>query len=345
MKTWNWHLGRILFRAITGTYIMVTGIGLISGGLDSMLAARLLQDQDIHVIGISFVTPFFGSKRAERAAAMINMELRIMDITELHLEIVKSPKYGYGKGMNPCIDCHTLMFREAGKVMEAEGADFLFSGEVLGERPMSQNRQSLMIVAKQSGYQDFIIRPLSARLLPETLPEREGKVDRERLLDISGRSRKPQIELAAHYGTTEYPQPAGGCLLTEPGYSRRLRELMEHSPILDARDIQMLRIGRHFRLDTGEKVIVGRDKDENEKILALKDEEDITLRVKDYPSPITIIPCSASQDAIAKAASICVRYSDAPHSEGVVVTYRHQERIYTLTAETLSQEELEIIRI
>ena len=324
---------------------MVTGIGLISGGLDSMLAARILMDQDIHVIGISFVTPFFGSERAERAAAMIDMELRIMDITELHLEIVKSPKYGYGKGMNPCIDCHALMFREAGKVMEAEGADFLFSGEVLGERPMSQNRQSLMIVARQSGYQDFIIRPLSARLLPETLPEREGKVDREKLLDISGRSRKPQIELAAHYGITEYPQPAGGCLLTEPGYSRRLRELMEHSLALDPRDIQMLRIGRHFRLDTGEKVIVGRDQDENEKLLSLKEEEDITLDVSDYPSPITIIPHGASQDAIAKAASICVRYSDAPHSEGVVVTYLYQGKIYTLTAETLPQEEIERIRI
>ncbi len=324
---------------------MVTGIGLISGGLDSMLAARVLMDQDIHVIGISFVTPFFGSQRAQRAAAMIDMELRIMDITELHLEIVKSPKYGYGKGMNPCIDCHALMFREAGKVMEAEGADFLFSGEVLGERPMSQNRQSLMIVAKQSGYQDFIIRPLSAKLLPETLPEREGRVDRKRLLDFSGRSRKPQIELAAHYGITEYPQPAGGCLLTEPGYSRRLRELMEHSPVLDIRDIQMLGIGRHFRLDTGEKVIVGRDQDENEKLLSLKDEEDIALRVRDYPGPITIIPHGASQEAIAKAASICVRYSDAPHSEEAVVTYCYQGRMYALTAETLPQEEIERIRI
>lgn len=324
---------------------MVTGIGLISGGLDSMLAARVLQDQDIRVIGISFVTPFFGSKRAEQAAAMIDMELRIMDITDLHLEIVKSPRYGYGKGMNPCIDCHTLMFREAGKVMEAERADFLFSGEVLGERPMSQNRQSLMIVAKQSGYQDFIIRPLSAKLLPETLPEREGKVDREKLLDFSGRSRKPQIELAAHYGITEYPQPAGGCLLTEPGYSRRLRELMEHSPALDPRDIQLLRIGRHFRLDTGEKVIVGRDQDENEKLLSMKDEEDITLRVRDYSSPITIIPHGTSQEAIAKAASICVRYSDAPNNEEVTVTYRHQGKMYALTAETLPQEEIERTRI
>ncbi len=148
---------------------------------------------------------------------MLGIELRVMDISEIHLKIVLSPKYGYGKGMNPCIDCHALMFREAGNIMESENADFLFSGEVLDERPMSQNYQSLMKVSKESGYKDFIIRPLSAKLLPETIPEQEGKVIREKLLDIRGRSRKRQIELAEYYGITEYPQPAGGCLLTEPG--------------------------------------------------------------------------------------------------------------------------------
>ena len=198
---------------------MVTGVGLISGGLDSVLATRVLQDQDIRIIGVSFVTPFFGSEKAEKAAAMLDIDLKVIDITKIHLEVVKYPKYGYGKGMNPCIDCHALMFHEAGKVMEEEGADFLFSGEVLGERPMSQNRQSLMIVARRSGCEKLIIRPLSAKLLPETLPEREGKVNREKLLDIEGRSRKRQMELVDHYGITEYAQPAGGCLLTVPGYA------------------------------------------------------------------------------------------------------------------------------
>jgi len=324
---------------------MVTGIGLISGGLDSMLAARVLQDQDIQIIGVSFVTPFFGSERGKRAAAMLDIELKVMDITEVHLEIVRSPKHGYGKGLNPCIDCHAMMFREAGKVMEAEGADFLFSGEVLGERPMSQNRQALMIVAKESGYEDLILRPLSAKLLPETLPEREGKVDRERLLDISGRSRKRQMELAAHYGIAEYSQPAGGCLLTDPVYARRLKELMEHNPELEVRDIQLLRVGRHFRLDTGEKVIVGRDHDENIKLLSMKDETDIILNVRDYPSPITIIPHDASEEAIAEAASICVRYSDAPRNEKVTVTYHSGGRIYALLAEASLDQELNRTRI
>ena len=325
---------------------MVTGIGLISGGLDSILAIKVLQDQDIRVIGISFVTPFFGSEKAERAAEVLGFELRPMDITQIHLEMLQSPKHGYGKGMNPCIDCHALMFREAGKVMEAEGADFLFSGEVLGERPMSQNRQSLMVVAKESGYADYILRPLSAKLLPETLPEREGKVDRDRLLSISGRSRKPQMELVARYGIKEYEQPAGGCLLTKDGYARRLRDLSEHSGILNPRHVRLLGVGRHFRLSTGEKVIVGRDQSENERILAMKTEADIVLDVKNYPSPISVIPNGTeSAEAIAKAASICVRYSDAPAGEGAVVTYSQGGETYTIEAAAIGEEELISIRI
>ena len=324
---------------------MVIGIGLISGGLDSISAARILQDQDIQIIGVSFVTPFFGSERGERAAAMLDIELKVMDITQAHLEIVRSPKHGYGKGMNPCIDCHALMFREAGKVMEAQKADFLFSGEVPGERPMSQNRQALRTVAKESGYEDFIIRPLSAKLLPETVPEREGKVDRKRLLDIAGRSRKRQMELAAYYGITEYAQPAGGCLLTQPEYARRLKELMEHSPELEVRDVQLLRIGRHFRLDTGEKVIVGRNQDENKKLLSMRDDADIALDVKDYPSPIALIPQNASEKAIAEAASICVRYSDAPRNEKVIVTYHRGGRTYTFSAEASPDQEPDRTRI
>ncbi len=324
---------------------MVTGIGLISGGLDSILAARVLQDQGIIVIGISFVTPFFSSERAQRAAAMLDMELRVMDITQTYLEMLQSPKYGYGKGLNPCIDCHALMFREAGKVMEQEGADFLFSGEVLGERPMSQNRQSLVNVARESGYQDFILRPLSARLLPGTLPEREGKVDREKLLDIEGRSRKRQMELVDYYGITEYPQPAGGCLLTMDGYARRLKELMKRNHTLEIRDVQLLRIGRHFLLGTGDKVIVGRDQSDNEKLLSIKNETDVVLDVKDHPSPIAVIPHGASETTIVKAASICVRYSDAPRNEKVKVICHRAGKVHTISAEASLDEELDRIRI
>lgn len=324
---------------------MVTGIGLISGGLDSILAARVLQDQGIEVVGVSFVTPFFGSERAQRAAEILKIQLEVADITQLHLEIIKSPKHGYGKQINPCIDCHALMFHEAGKLMEKKGADLLFSGEVLGERPMSQNRRALEIVAEESGYKDLILRPLSAKLLPETRPEREGKVDRKKLSDISGRSRSRQMELAAHYGITSYSQPAGGCLLTEPNYAHRLEELMSHSPELKVRDVQLLTIGRHFRLDTGEKVIVSRDQSENRIILSLKNESDAAMNVKGYPGPIAIIPDGASGEAILKAASICVRYSDAPRDKEITVNYRIYGQMHAISAKAASDEEVSRIRI
>jgi tRNA U34 2-thiouridine synthase MnmA/TrmU len=326
---------------------MITGIGLISGGLDSILATRVLMDQNIRIIGISFVTPFFGSEKAERAGNMLNIELRIMDITPLHLEVVKSPKYGYGKGLNPCIDCHALMFREAGKVMQKENADFLFSGEVLGERPMSQNMQSLLNVAQESGYGDYIIRPLSAKLLPETLPEREGKVDRSRLLYIEGRSRKRQMDLAKHYGITEYPQPAGGCLLTVPSYALRLRELLDHNPDFGIHDVELINAGRHFRLETGEKVIIGRDHDDNQKLLSIKNDNDIVLSVRDYPSPICIIPYGSdgAQKTIAKAASMCARYSDAPAGKDTVVEYHQKDEKKYVSVKAIADEELDKMRI
>jgi tRNA-specific 2-thiouridylase len=325
--------------------IMVKGVGLISGGLDSILAVKVLQDQGIGIIGVSFVTPFFGSEKAEKAEKILGIDLRVIDISVVHLEMIRSPKHGYGRGVNPCIDCHALMFREAGKLMEAEGADFLFSGEVLGERPMSQNYQSLMKVSRESGYKDFIIRPLSAKLLPETLPEHEGKVDRERLLNISGRSRKRQIELAKYYGITEYSQPAGGCQLTDPGYSKRLRELMNRQPDFDIRDAKLLAIGRHFRLETDEKVIVGRDQHDNESLISLKTDDDVIIDVRDYPSPIAMIPHGGSEETIAKAASICVTYSDAPQGCEIQVDYHYKGKISTIRTLAFDKEYLGKIRI
>lgn len=324
---------------------MIKGIGLLSGGLDSILAVKVIQEQGIYVIAVSFVTPFFNAKNAEKASKMIGVELRILDISDVHLKIVRSPKYGYGKGMNPCVDCHALMFREAGKLMEKENADFLFSGEVLGERPMSQNFRSLMKVSEESGYKDYIIRPLSAKLLPETLPEKQGKVDRERLLSISGRSRKPQTELAKKYGIIEYAQPAGGCLLTDPMYSRRLKEIMEKQPDFNKRDVELLSIGRHFRLDSGEKIIIGRDQFDNEKLLAIKNNQDVILDVPDYPSPIAMIPGGGSKEAIEIAGSIIALYSDAPKENKVKILYYHKDISDVILVNPFPKEELEKIRI
>jgi tRNA-specific 2-thiouridylase len=299
---------------------MVTGVGLFSGGLDSILAVKVLQDQNIKVIAVTFRTPFFGAEGALRAAGQLDMDHRILDITGEHLEMVRQPRHGYGRNMNPCIDCHAMMFRKAGELMEQEGADFLFSGEVLGERPMSQNRGSLVTVARESGYQPVILRPLSAKLLPVTEPERAGKVDRQGLLDLHGRGRKRQMELAAHYALRDYPAPAGGCLLTDPIFSRRLRDLFEHGDSFSVEGVELLKVGRHLRLDDEYKLVVGRNQLDNERIRELHMPGDLLLEVKEHPSPLGLIPGGAPEPLVRQAAAIVVRYSDAPRDQAVLVT-------------------------
>ena len=234
-----------------------------------MLAAELIRRQNIDVLCLSFTTPFFGAQKAQTAARQINLPLDVEDITEKHLKMLKSPRYGYGKNMNPCIDCHILMLQIAGEKMLETGADFIFTGEVLGQRPMSQGKQSLYVVAKNSGFPDYILRPLSAGLLKPTKAETEGKVDRTRLLSISGRGRKEQIQMAADFGITNYAPPAGGCLLTEPMFTRRLRDLFSHQEDHDINDLDLLKYGRHFRADDQGKMIVGRNNADNEKLRGL----------------------------------------------------------------------------
>ncbi len=300
---------------------MTTAIGLMSGGLDSILAARLILEQGIDVLGISFITPFFSSQGAERATAALGVPLLVLDITEPHLVMLRNPTHGYGSNMNPCIDCHILMLREAGRLMEERGGDFLFTGEVLGQRPMSQNKGSLRVVERESGYEGLVLRPLSAQLLPETVPEKEGTVDRAKLLAIEGRSRKRQMEFADKYHITEYLSPAGGCLLTDPIFSRRLGDLFYHQEGLQGRDIELLKAGRHLRLSPGLKVVVGRHAQDNENISQLVVSGDDLLRVEGYPGPLCLIPYGGTSEDIKQAASICVRYSDAPADEEVTVLW------------------------
>lgn len=297
----------------------VRALSLLSGGLDSILAVRVILDQEIEVTGISFVTPFFTADRAEKAAETLAIPLVVMDFTEEHLAMLKNPRYGYGKNMNPCIDCHALMLQAAGRKMEEMRYDFLFTGEVLGQRPMSQTKQSLHIVAKLSGYGDRIVRPLSAKLLPETRPEQEGRVDRSGLLDIQGRGRKRQIALAAAYGIREYSNPAGGCLLTDPVFSRKLKDLFEQPGGFSVRDIELLKVGRHFRLSPGAKIVVGRNQEENRTIQELSRGEDVVLRMQDFPGPLVLMTGKVDEESIRLAAGICARYSDAPAGEPVTV--------------------------
>lgn len=262
----------------------------------------------------------------------MNLPFKVLNITERHLEVVKHPRYGYGGNMNPCIDCHALMFRIAGEMLERENASFVVSGEVLGQRPMSQNRQALRTVAAQSGLDRLLLRPLSARLLPETLPEEKGWVERERLEAFQGRSRKPQMELARRFGIQDYPSPAGGCLLTEPVFSKRLRDLLEHTGDPEIRHIEALKLGRHFRLGPEAKLVVGRNKKENEALEALRGPADFLLSAIEVPGPSALLQGRPTPEERQTAAAITVAYSDARE------TKTYEVRLVGIEAATLETQ-------
>ena len=291
---------------------VVRALGLSSGGLDSILSALVLKDQGIDVVWVNLETPFFSSKKARRAARITGIPLKVKNITGVYVEMLKNPDCGYGANMNPCIDCHALMLQIAGSMMTREGFDFLFTGEVLGQRPMSQTKPSLRCVEKRSGFEGHILRPLSAKLLPPTIPEERGLVDRERLLDISGRSRKRQVKLAEAFGISDYPGPGGGCLLTDIGFSRRLRDLFERQAEHAERDFRLLKYGRHFRLNNKYKVIVGRTSEDNKQISRLIDpHKDIQLRMKHIAGPTVLIPLGGPGEIVREAATLCAAYSKA----------------------------------
>lgn len=289
----------------------VKALSLLSGGLDSLLAVKVLQDQGIEVVGISFTTPFFSAENAKKGAAELGIKLIVENITNPHMKLVKDPPRGHGKYMNPCIDCHTLMINIAGKLMEKKGFDLIATGEVLGERPMSQNYSSLMGVANRSGYGEYLLRPLSAKLLPEIKPEKEGLVDRSRLMNIQGRSRKPQIKLAKKYGIKSYVQPAGGCLLTDPGFSKRLKDLFYHSKKFSVRDVELLKLGRHFRLNKETKVIVGRNELENRQIEDLASSSDVLIISSSVPGPSSLVLGKVTHVEIEKASALTASFAKA----------------------------------
>jgi tRNA U34 2-thiouridine synthase MnmA/TrmU len=299
----------------------VKALGLCSGGLDSILSALVLKDQGIQVEWVAFETPFFSSEKARKAAHQTGIPLRVEKITPVYMEMLKNPAVGYGKYMNPCMDCHALMFRLAGAILKDRGFDFLFSGEVLGQRPMSQTASSLRYVEKHSGFDGWIVRPLSGRLLPETHAEKTGKVDRDRLLDFRGRSRKPQMDLAAKYGLDHYPAPAGGCLLTDRGFSFRLKDLLQHQPDPLERDLELLKYGRHFRLTPDAKIVVGRTREDNERILSFYErQKDFLLKMDSIPGPLVLIPHGADQETVTKAGGICAGYGKTREGQSVRVT-------------------------
>lgn len=323
-------------------------VALFSGGLDSILAIKLIMNQGIDVVGVNFRTPFFGLDQ-KYINPDFEIDLKIVDISLEYMNILKNPLHGYGKNINPCIDCHAFMFKSAGDFMNRINASFIISGEVLGERPMSQNRGSLSLIEKMSGYSGLILRPLSALLLPETIPEKNGIVDRNKLLNISGRSRKRQIALAERMGIIKYPSPAGGCKLTEPGFAHRLKDLLSHEKY-DMKDIELLKIGRHFRLDGDTKIVIGRNMGENSLIETFFKVGDILFKPKKTKGPTALLKTNAdlNEELILKACRIVSRYCDKEGYNEIEINYYH-----TLKHETplvkkilpLEDEELNLLRV
>ena len=275
---------------------------LFSGGLDSILGVKILRLQkNIKIVGLNFKSIFFSEKIAKEMAKKIKLPLKIVDLSEKLIEIVKKPKYGYGKGMNPCLDCRILMLKEAKKILKKEKFDFVASGEVLGERPMTQNKFALKLVEEKSSLKGILLRPLSAKLLEETLLEKKGLIKRELLLDLQGRSRKRQILLAQKFKLKEYPTPSGGCLLTDLNFSKRLKELLEIFPKAKKNDIELLKLGRHF-WQKKIKIIVGRNEKENQLLKKLAQKGDVLIEMENYPGPTTLIRSYEKRKKVSKKA-------------------------------------------
>jgi tRNA U34 2-thiouridine synthase MnmA/TrmU len=313
-------------------------VALISGGLDSMLAAKTIMEQGVHVEGINFFTGFCveGHTHAIRAqdkakpkrnnslwvAEQLGIKLHIVDVIEDYKKVLINPKHGYGANMNPCLDCKIFMVNKAKQWLVENDFDFIITGEVIGQRPMSQRKATMPIISQQSGADDLLLRPLCAKNLPETLPEREGWVDREKLHEITGRSRKPQMALAKQFGFDDYAQPAGGCcFLTDASYSAKLVDLWkarDGDKEYDLDDVMLLKVGRHIRPEQHFKLIVAREEGEERFMQGYK-KDFITLKCIDYPGALTLVDGTPSAEDLFTAARITARYGQGRNAEQVDV--------------------------
>ena len=320
-------------------------VALLSGGLDSQLAIKMMQEQGFDVSAVAIKTPFCdfdcgrgcGFEIRERADDL-DVNLKTVYLGDEYIEMLKHPKHGIGAGFNPCIDCRSMMFDAAKKHMEEIGAEFIISGEVLGQRPMSQHAPALRTIEKESDLVGKIVRPLSAALLPETDPEKDGLIKRENLGMIRGRTRRNQLDMAKKYGIENPPNAGGGCLLTEPHFGIKAKDLFSHTENPTINDIDLLKIGRHFRLDEETKFIVGRNKDENEMIKAISLPGDILLEAKDFVGPVSILRGSNAKKHLKFASSITLRYSDAPNDEQAIVSIKDNELVEEIASQSAEEE-------
>ncbi|MDP3041460.1 MAG: tRNA 4-thiouridine(8) synthase ThiI [Candidatus Omnitrophota bacterium] len=299
----------------------IKALALISGGLDSLLAAKLIHDQGCEVIGLHFKIPFCKINIRKRFPE-IGIKIIEEDLSQKFLKLIQEPHYGFGSNMNPCIDCKILMFSRARELMPGWGAKFIITGEVLGQRPMSQNKQALKLIRQRSGLDDLLLRPLSAQFFPPSLAEKEGWVKREKLLNFNGRMRTPQMRLARDLGFNDYATPAGGCLLTDPSFSKRLVELLAHDE-LNLENIELLKVGRHFRLGDNTRLVVGRDEGENNQLARLAQAGDYLFSPqKDLAGPTALARGLINQELIFLSSQITSAYTDAVGLEKIEVFYR-----------------------
>ncbi|MCL6588373.1 MAG: hypothetical protein K6U80_00310 [Firmicutes bacterium] len=294
-------------------------LALLSGGLDSILAAKVVQAAGVEVEAVNFIIPFLqerdsgkGSGVAAKAAAFLGVKLHYHECGAEYLRVVEKPRHGYGKRLNPCLDCRIYKFQAAAQKMREIGASFLVTGEVFDQRPNSQRRDAMDITARDAGLKGLVLRPLSAKLLQPTIPELEGWIDREKLLDIKGRGRTRQMELAAKFGLTDYPSPTGGCLLTCEEYSRKVADLIKFEGGLTLRAVELLRFGRHLRLSPSVKIIVGKNRVENEVLRKMAAPGDVILELADIQGPTTLYLGPEDGEALKLAAAITAGFSKAP---------------------------------
>jgi hypothetical protein len=323
-------------------------VALLSGGLDSTLAVKLMLEQGIEVFAMNFTSAFCtcnsgghgkGGCRSEgrRVAEEFGIPIKVVAKGPDYMEVVRNPRYGYGKGINPCVDCRIYMFIRARRYMEEIGASFIITGEVLGQRPMSQRRDAFRVIERESGLAGLILRPLSAMHLEPTVPEKAGIVDRSRLLSVAGRCRRPQMDLAEELEINDYPCPSGGCLLTDKIFSRKVRDLLDHNAGPTTNDLLKLKAGRHFRY-RGVKIVVGRDEEDNLKLKNLVRPGETFIEPAGFPGPVAIVE-GGGGEAVAFAASLVLRYSSGKAGGRAVVRATLGESVEELDVQAPAPEE------
>jgi len=319
---------------------------LLSGGLDSTLAVKTMLDQNLDVEVAIFSTPFCCCDKcsAESTVKKFGLKAHKVLLGQEYLDLIANPPSGYGSQMNPCIDCRIMMMKKAKDLAKKMGAKCVVTGEVLDQRPFSQTKRAMEFIERKAEMEGKILRPLSAKLLPETEFEKSGGVDREKLYSIQGRRRLPQMDLAKKLDVVDYPCPSGGCLLTDPMFAEKLKELLNHKKTLNMDDIHLLKIGRHFRFD-GYKIVVGRNENENNFLLRFSSQKNLPyLEVVDCMGPITLLEEICSDSVIKKAAGITVRYSDAKNCE-VCLKYLHDGSVKIIRSAAISDKEINQLRV